>query len=63
MEKEMKFETLSKGKVPVWLSEMELEVVIGFVAELLDDHSGIDDFTREVFDGVMAQLSYLELSA
>ena len=45
---------------PVWLTDEQIEVALGYVAELLDDQSEITNATREVFDDIYEQLSKFE---
>jgi hypothetical protein len=39
------------------LDDYEAEVLMGFLAELVDDRSPIDNADRDVLDGIIAQLS------
>lgn len=48
------------SKRPIWLDDISVEVVSGYVAKLLDDHSGIPDYDRTILDDVMHQLHELQ---
>ena len=43
-------------KKAIWLDDYHAEILLGYVAELLDDKSGIPDGDREVLDAVYEQL-------
>jgi hypothetical protein len=44
-------------KKPIWLDDHEAEVMLGYVAELLDDKSDTPDNDREVLSAVYDQLT------
>jgi hypothetical protein len=44
-------------KTAYFLTDAEAETLLGFVAELLDDKSQIDNGAREMLDGVYKTLS------
>jgi hypothetical protein len=44
-------------KKPIWLDDHQAEVMLGYVAELLDDKSDTPDNDREVLSAVYDQLT------
>jgi hypothetical protein len=44
-------------KKPIWLDDHEAEVMLGYVAELLDDKSDTPDNDRKVLSAVYDQLT------
>jgi hypothetical protein len=48
------------SKRPIWVSDAEAEVLLGYVGEALDDKNNISDFDRKVLGDVYAQLDSQE---
>ena len=44
-------------RTPLFLTALEIETLLGFVGELLDDASPIDNANRTTLDGIYTLLS------